>query len=128
MGLYEGIIATNLIVTQKLDQKNRIALILLDSTLEIAFKEFLVNDSGHYYTDADLLDLFSRRNKVENEIKRYRPNIDAATWRKIDYYYNIRCKLVHERATVQITDYQINDYREVVETLLRDLFGIGFQV
>lgn len=126
MGIYEGIVVTDLIFSQKLDQKNRISLIVLDSTLEIAFKEFLVNDSGHYYSDADLLDIFSRRNKVENELKRYKPNIDSITWRKIDYYYNIRCKLVHERASVQITDYQINDYREVVEAVLHELFGLTF--
>ena len=128
MGIYEGIIATELIISQKLDQKNRIGLILLDSTLEIAFKEFLVNESGHYYTDADLLRIFSRRDQVENEIKKYKPNIDSTTWRKIDYYYTIRCKLIHERATVQINDYQINDYREIVEEILKELFGLEFNL
>lgn len=36
-GLYESIIATELIFKSNLSQKNRISLILLDSTLEIAF-------------------------------------------------------------------------------------------
>ena len=37
-GLYEGVIAADLIAKQRLEQKNRIALIVLDSTLEIALR------------------------------------------------------------------------------------------
>jgi hypothetical protein len=71
-GLYEGVIAAELIAKQRrLEQKNRIALIVLDSTLEIAFKEYLVYESGTTYGDAKLLSLFSNRANVQNEIKKY---------------------------------------------------------
>ena len=41
-GVYEGVIAATLISKQQqLVQRNRIALIVLDSTIEIAFKEYL---------------------------------------------------------------------------------------
>jgi hypothetical protein len=125
-GIYEGIIAADLIFNQKLDQKNRICLIVLDSTLEIAFKEFLVNDSGEYYADGRLLELFRSRHNVEMEIKRFKPLIDDKIWRMLDYYYNIRCKLVHERASVQITDSEIEYYREVAEGVLNELFKLRF--
>src|SRR5947208_6052124 len=60
-GLYEGVIAADLIAKQKLEQKNRIALIVLDSTLEFAFKEYLVNESGVGYNDQRLLTIFGNR-------------------------------------------------------------------
>ena len=122
-GLYEGIIAVDLISNKRLQQKNRINLILLDSTLEIAFKEYLVNSTDHYYSDSDLLSIFSSRNRVENEVKNY-IDLPDEMWKKINYYYGIRCKLIHERATVGISDEQIKDYRETVETVLKKLFGL----
>jgi len=124
-GLYEGIIAVDMVFNQKLEQKNRICLVLLDSVLEIAFKEFLVNDSGQIYTDASLLKLFNNRNDVHNEIKKY-VSIDDKMWKKIDYYYRLRCKLIHERVTVAMDDTQIEDYRGVVEKVLKQLFKLSF--
>ena len=127
-GLYEGIIAVEYISKQKLQTKNRISLILLDSTLEIAFKEYLVNDSGKYYTDAQLQSLFSKRHFVEAEIKKYPAvkSITAKEWKRIKYYYDLRCKLVHERATIDITPEQLDDQRELVEKVLKNLFKLKF--
>jgi len=126
-GLYEGVIAADLIAKQRLEQKNRIALIVLDSTLEIAFKEFLAYESGTTYSDKSLLETFRKRNDVHNEIKRYpKTRIKADTWKKIDHYYRLRNKLVHERVTVGISDNEIEDFREVVESVLNKLFGLKF--
>lgn len=124
-GLYEGIIAVDMIFKQKLEQKNRICLILLDSTIEIAFKEFLVNESGQNYTDTTLYKIFNSRNSVEKEVQKYVKFRDR-TWKKIDYYYRLRCKLVHERVTVGISDNQIEDYRGVVQKVLKRLFKLRF--
>ncbi|HEV8131797.1 MAG TPA: hypothetical protein VGQ81_11125 [Acidobacteriota bacterium] len=124
-GLYEGVIAADLIAKQKLEQRNRIAFIVLDSTLEIAFKEYLINESGTTYNDAKLLSLFANRSLVHSEIKKY-VTIKADTWKKIEHYYRLRCKLVHERATVGISDTQIEDFRDVVERLLRKLYKLKF--
>jgi len=124
-GLYEGVIAADLISKQKLEQKNRIALIVLDSTLEIAFKEYLVNDSGVVYSDARLLAICGNRQSVQNEVKQY-VRIKKEIWQKIDHYYRLRCKLVHERVTVGIGDGQIEDFREVVESVLKKLYKLKF--
>ena len=125
-GLYEGVIAADLIAKQKLlEQKNRIALIVLDSTLEIAFKEYLVNDSGSAYNDARLLTIFGNRSTVHSEIKKY-VKLSKDTWKKIEHYYRLRCKLVHERVTVGISDQQLDDFREVVETVLHKLYKLKF--
>lgn len=125
-GIYEAIIAVDLIYNKKWEQKNRICLMLLDSTLEIAFKEFLVNDSGKYYKDDELLRMFRERNIVQKEVQLYikfNPNI----WKKINYYYGLRNKLVHERITVGIPDSYIENYREVVLEMLTALFKLQFQ-
>ncbi len=124
-GLYEGVIAADLISKQRLEQRNRIALIVLDSTLEIGFKEYLVNESGVVYNDAKLLSIFSSRTLVHNEIKKY-VSIKATTWKKIEHYYRLRCKLVHERSTVGISDREISDFREVVESVLSKLYKLKF--
>lgn len=125
-GLYEGVIVADLILSQRLEQKNRIALIVLDSTLEIAFKEYLVNDSKKHYTDAEINTMFSKRHLVVKEIKKY-ITLDDDTWGKINYYYNQRCKLVHERATPGIGDSEIQDFRETVETVLTKLYKLRFE-
>jgi len=125
-GLYEGVIAVDLILKQRLEQKNRIALILLDSTLEIAFKEYLVNESGGSYSDKRLLDIFKDRVQVHNEVKKHVKDIKSATWKKIEHYYRLRCKLIHERATVGISDNEITVCREVIENALRKLYNLKF--
>jgi len=125
IGLYETIIAVDWILKQRLEQKNRIALILLDSNLEIAFKEYLVNESGGGYSEQRLLTLFQDRTQVHNEVKKY-VTVSQQTWRKIVHYYNIRCQLVHRRASVQISDPEIIDFRNTVEAVLKRLFKLRF--
>jgi len=124
-GLYEGVIAADLISKQRLEQRNRIALIVLDSTIEIAFKEYLVNESGTNYSDAKLLSIFGNRQSVHNEIKQY-VRLTKDTWKKIEHYYRIRCKLIHERVTVGVDESQIEDFREVVENVLKKLYKLRF--
>lgn len=126
-GLYEGVIAADLISKQRLEQKNRIALIVLDSTLEIAFKEFLVNESGKYFDDTTLHKTFQKRHLVHDEIKSCNTvTIKPETWRKVEHYYRFRCELVHKKATVGITDSQIQDFRSVVEGILKKLYKLKF--
>lgn len=126
-GLVSGIVAADLIGNKKFDEKNRISLIILDSTLEIAFKEFLVNDSGTIYSDAQLVTLFKNRKDVVNEIKRYIV-LSNKIWKKIKYYYDLRCKLIHERASAGINDSQIQDYTNIVQIVLKKMFKLNFKI
>ena len=125
-GLYESVVAVDLIFKQNLEQKNRICLILLDSTLEIAFKEYLVNESGIAYSDERLQTIFKNRNLVHQEVKQLAFNkISVKDWLSIDYYYKARCDLIHRKATASVSDIDINNYRQVVVTLLQELFGLS---
>lgn len=125
-GLYEGVVAVEFIVKQKLEQKNRIALIVLDSTLEIAFKEYLVNDSGKYYSDAQLLDLFGSKHKLHTEVKKHVTFSDD-TWKKIKHMSDLRNKFVHQRATAGVSDAEIAIFREVTEIVLKKLYKVKFK-
>lgn len=125
IGLYEGIIAVDWITKQNLNQKNRLALILLDSTLEIAFKEFLVNDSGQQYSEVRLQNIFSDRSQVHNEVKKL-TTITDRDWKKIMYYYLMRCQLIHKRASVSISDDEVRGLRSIVERVLKKLFRLEF--
>lgn len=124
-GLYEGIIATDFIYRQKLDQKNRISLILLDSTLEIAFKEYLVNESPKHYTDDQLSTIFRKRHLLEQEMKKH-ITLPKAVWPKIKYYHGLRNDLIHKRSTTGPSDNDIEDYRKVVEQVLHRLYTLNF--
>lgn len=85
-GIYESIIAVDIILGKNLEQKNRICLILLDSTLEIAFKEYLVNESGVAYSDERLQRIFSNRKEVHQEVKQNAfKKISAQDWSTIEY-------------------------------------------
>ena len=126
-GLYEGVIAADLIAKQNLKQRNRIALIVLDSTLEIAFKEYLVNDSGVYYSDAKLLDVFRTRHTVHTEIKKY-VRLNKNIWKKISHFSDLRNKLVHQRAAAGISIDELDNFRDVVETVLKRLHKLKFRI
>ncbi|TKJ16916.1 hypothetical protein CEE44_00060 [Candidatus Woesearchaeota archaeon B3_Woes] len=126
-GLYEGRVASDLIYSQKLEQKNRICLIILDSTIEIAFKEFLVYESGTVYSQRRINDLFDNRTEVHKEVKKYK-KVTKTMWNRIEYYYKLRCELIHRRASVSITDEQIEAYEAIVEDVLERLFKLKFDI
>lgn len=126
VGLYEGVAVVRSVLRLNLSHRNRLALILLDGTFEIAMKEYLVNESGHHYSDVELAKLFKHRSDVQTELQKYF-HIDAATWRKFDYFYNLRCKLIHERATVEVSDDDIERFGRLVENTLRHMFGLRFK-
>ncbi len=129
IGLVEAMGLVDVIGRQKLETKNRAALILLDSNLEIAFKEFIVSRIDLFppykYTDAKILEIFTKRSNVIKEVIAH-VTIKQEVLDKINHYYGLRNKLVHERATVGITDRQVNDYRKTVEAVLRTLFDLKF--
>jgi len=122
-GLYESIIAVNVIYRQNLYQKNRICLIILDSTLEIGFKEYLV--SIIKIGKSKFRGICENRISVQEEIKKH-TSFDDEYWNKADYYYRIRCDLIHQKAMPTIIDEDLIDYWEVVEYFLKELFGLIF--
>jgi hypothetical protein len=129
LGLVEAIAAVDIIARQKLETKNRIALILLDSNFEIALKEFVVHRTdlfpSNQYGDAAIKALFEKRHQVVAEVAK-KVQISGTLLDKAKHYYSLRNKLVHERATVGITDADVANYRDTIEKILHILFGLRF--
>ena len=129
LGIVEAMGMLEIVQKQKFDTKNRIALILLDSNFEIALKEFIVHRTDLFppqvYNDAKILQIFGKRHLVINEVKAH-VKLSATLLGKVQHYYGLRNKLIHERATVGITDAMVTDYRRTVELVLKKLFRLQF--
>lgn len=125
LGLLESIAAVEIISRQKLETRNRIALILLDSTFEIALKEYIVHTNNLNLGGRTLEQVFERRDEVIRVVNQ-KIRIDGNILLKIQHYYRMRNKLIHERATVDVVDGDISNYLETVQYVLSLLFGIQF--
>lgn len=129
VGLVEALAAVDVITRQRFDTKNRIALIILDSNFEIALKEFIVHRTDlfppHKYPDAKIQQLFKNRNDVINEVAAH-VTIPKKTLDKVRHYYGLRNKLIHERATVDVTDTDVDNYRTTIQDILTKLYNLKF--
>ena len=127
VGLYETIIAVEEIGNLKLTQKNRINLLSLDSMLEIAFKEYLVNDSGTAFSQERLEKLMKNRAEVHAEVKKtiFFPE---PHWKRIEYFYKLRCELVHKRANITISDDELESFKATVKETLARMFKLSFPI
>lgn len=125
ISLYESIIAYKKIRKLKITQANRICIVILDSTVEIACKEYLVNETNDGISDERLKDIFKRRQAVHSEIQR-RANLDQSLISKINYLYRARCDLIHQRSNLTVSDDNVNDFFDSTKTLLEKLFNLNF--
>jgi hypothetical protein len=128
LGLVEAMGAVELLTRLNLETKNRISLILLDSNFEIALKEFIVHESTLFpptiYNNAKIAQIFQRRHLVLNEVKS-KVSLPSELIAKAEHYYGLRNKLIHERATVDVMDRDIKNYRAVVAKVLKILFDLN---
>ena len=130
IGLIEAMGMVDLVSRQKIDTRNRIALILLDSNFEIALKEFIVARADLFppnkYKNSHIASLFEKGRKAVISEVQIHVALPPSLLTKVDHYYLLRNSLIHERATQQITDTQINDYRKIIEKVLNLLFELKF--
>lgn len=118
-GIVETINAAALIKSTKLENKNRIVLILLDTALEIAFKNYLA-----YEIDSPVkVDKNTNRETLHKMTKKKTP-FDGTLWKKVEWYYEIRCELYHENAGKTLMDSDINDFHKLVLHIITTLFDI----
>lgn len=129
IGLYEAIILGDNLINTNFESKNRFALIILDSTLEIAMKEYLVHvvAKKKIIGNSKLVTLLQNRTQVEGEVKSYLGRkVSSADWLLIDHYYKMRCNLIHQVSTADVKDTDIEKHRRVVEKILGVLFKLEF--
>lgn len=121
LGIIEAIAAVDVINKQKLETKNRINLLLLDSTFEIALKEYIVHTDGLNLRGRTFQQIFDNREEVIS-IVRQKIQIDDTDFTKIKHFASMRNKLIHERATVDVAESDIANYLTLVERMLQKLF------
>jgi len=86
-------------------------------------KEFLVHQNSKYYPDEEIAKIFKSRKKVLDEVKLL-VNLRQSDLDLAYHYANLRNKLVHERATVDILDEDVQIYWQVVERVVKKLFKV----
>lgn len=121
-GLVEALGIAEIIFRRRYRTKNRVALIVIDSTLEISLKEYLVHQNKKYYSDSQISDLFKSRDKVLKEIESL-TNVSKRDLNLARHYANLRNKLIHERATVNIPDDDVLTYKKATGRIVKKLFG-----
>ncbi len=115
--LVENVYAADLILGKKLENKNRFGLLLLDSCLEIAFRDYLIRIKNVSVTKEQL----SNRKTLVAMMKKNAPAFEEDIWKSLDFYYDLRCTLYHELASPEPTDTDIDHFRDLVSTMLYGL-------
>lgn len=122
-GVIDGIVAAQLIKEKtKLQFKNRILLLILDSCLEIAFKDYLVFETPSSIAEARLQS-FSRID-LENEVAKHVFTGNTTLWSKVQYFYKLRCDLTHKRSSATINDVQMEQFEKLVYKIFKKMFGV----
>lgn len=123
LGLMESLVAVEIISKSKLETRNRICLILLDSTFEISLKEYIVHEENLNLKGKTLSEIFEQRDSVISVV-RQKIFIAPEDIRKIKHYYSLRNKLIHEKATVDVTGSDIAKYSVTITHVLHSMFGV----
>ncbi|MBO9499766.1 MAG: ATP-binding protein [Novosphingobium sp.] len=129
LGLVESVAAVDHLGKSRLHTQNRIKLIVLDSSFEIAMKEYIAKNPTlyppHQYTDSQLQTIMSKRTLAIKEVRKH-VDIPQSLIDKAQHYYGLRNKLIHERTTADVSDQVIEDYENVVRKILKKLFKVRF--
>lgn len=130
VGLYEGIILADNLINSNFENKNRFALIIIDSTLEIGLKEYLVHVMAKKTPaigKSALNQLLENRTQLEARLKiDLKGKVSNNDWTLINYYYKMRCNLIHQSASTDVKTSDIEKHRLIVEKVLSVLFKLEF--
>jgi len=75
-----------------------------------------------------LSNILQSRSDVEREIQNRIKTITSTEWGLINHYYLMRNNLIHQTASADVKIEDINKYRSVVESVLKKIFKIKFQL
>jgi hypothetical protein len=128
-GLVETLTAVKLLRQSSIETRNRQALILLDSVVEIGFKNFLIYEKEIKLEKNNAL--LQYRDKLHAAVKDKTTGLfeesqwtDKSVWKLISFYYEARCDLYHEIAEKTLSDSNINDFYDLVSFVLEKLFAV----
>jgi hypothetical protein len=121
IGLIDGISASNLIRSSVIEHKNRIAFIILDSTLEQVFKKYITNVKK--IQNVQDSKKWESREFLE-KLVRGKTDFEEQTWDDVTFFYKIRTGLYHEESEKTVTDAVVGRFQELVEFFINELFQV----
>src|SRR2546428_3399862 len=95
-GLADNLAAAKLLLDSTLESRNRLALILLDSALEIGFREYLENVKKITGLDEEAM----KHRETLVKVVRRNSRIIEDDWTRVDFFYVLRCNCYHESASL----------------------------
>lgn len=117
-GLADNLAAAKLLLDSRLESRNRLALIVLDSALEIAFREYLENVKKITGLDPEEM---KHREKLLKVMRRNSSIVDD-DWTRLDFFYQLRCDCYHESASLTLSDSLIGEFYTLVSSSIDLLF------
>lgn len=120
VGIIDTFVGAELIRQSQIPHRNRLAVILIDSAFETACRAYL-----QHVCQITLSDAHKHRDTLIKTVKSRLKSIDEQVWKDIHYYYTeIRCDFYHQSAGKTITDVAFLDYRDTVEFVVNEAFGV----
>ena len=118
-GLIDGLDASNLIRLSTIPYRNRLALIILDSTLEMAFKNYIENVKKI----TNIPDEKWKHRESIIKIVKDKITFDDEIWQQIEYFYKLRIGLYHADASKTVPDETIANFQDLVEFVIGEFFS-----
>jgi hypothetical protein len=119
-GIADGLRCVGLIRRSTLPTRNRLAVLTLDSLLEIALRTYLKH-KRHVRLEAQ----HRPRHALMKVARQNLAAVDASVWDHLDYCYeDIRCPLYHEASDMTVTDAMLDDYLDTVGYVITQAFGV----
>jgi hypothetical protein len=126
-GLCDNVAAAEWIFRSGLKMKNRLCLILLDSIIEIALKDYMENVASPRPGHNRLTQILNNRHDLVGEAQKHL-RLSSTDWTKIDLYYRTRCDLIHRSSVADIPDSEIEMQRSLVHKVLKRMFSLTLDV
>lgn len=119
-------IVDGLMMKEKPNHKNRIAVLILDSTVEISLRDYLKYTVGDENSKKE--SKTSHFDELVKNVKGRSKNqgIEVHTWDKIANLHRVRDQLYHEAAEMTVEDKTVLTFKSAVMDLLGKLNGIKF--
>jgi hypothetical protein len=118
----ETISAVEVVLKQRLESRPKIALVLLDSVYEWAFKAYIAHNQS-LFGNYDVYQLLKDQDEAVSAVQKLNelPVADINICRK---YYNLRNSNFMRSETATVTDADASEYRDAVKRILTRLFYV----
>lgn len=119
-GIIEALKCVSLIRSSTLSSRNRLSLIILDSTLEISLRQYLQN-----VKKVTLDPIAHRPRHTLFEIAKKNIDVPTEVWDHLGYYWNTRNPQYHQDANISVQDTVYQEFADLVCFMLDKMFNIN---